>query len=128
MFVRSLLEQSRTVWHSMLTSENEHDLERVQKSAVRIISKNNYRNYEKECNRLNLISLKDRREMLCLSLAKKSINNPKMAHLFVKNDKKHEMKTRYPESYIVNHANTSRLQNSPIIYMQRILNEYLRKQ
>ena len=66
--------------------------------------------------------------MLCLSLAKKSINNPKMAHLFVKNDKKHEMKTRYPESYIVNHANTSRLQNSPIIYMQRILNEYLRKQ
>ena len=37
LFIRSHLEQSATVWHSCLTLENSNDLERVQKSAVKII-------------------------------------------------------------------------------------------
>ena len=37
LFIRSILEQSATVWHSSITSENSSDLERVQKSAVKII-------------------------------------------------------------------------------------------
>ena len=37
LFVRSILEQSAVVWHSSLTLENSKDLERVQKSAVRLI-------------------------------------------------------------------------------------------
>jgi hypothetical protein len=37
LFIRSLLEQSATVWHSSLTEENSADLERVQKCATRII-------------------------------------------------------------------------------------------
>ena len=37
LFVRSILEQSCVVWHSSLTEDNSNDLERVQKSAVRII-------------------------------------------------------------------------------------------
>ena len=37
LYVRSILEQSSVVWHSSLTKENIEDLERVQKSAVRII-------------------------------------------------------------------------------------------
>ena len=40
LFVRSLLEQSATVWHSSLNAQNKADLERVQKSACRIILKN----------------------------------------------------------------------------------------
>ena len=35
-FIRSLLEQSCTVWHSGLTQENTNDLERVQKCALKI--------------------------------------------------------------------------------------------
>ena len=31
LFIRSLLEQSATVWHSSLTQDNINDLERVQK-------------------------------------------------------------------------------------------------
>jgi hypothetical protein len=38
-YIRSILEQSCTVWHSSLTLENIDDLERVQKSAMRIILK-----------------------------------------------------------------------------------------
>ena len=47
LFVRSLLEQSATVWHSSLTEENTNDIERVQKSAVRIILGDAYSGYKK---------------------------------------------------------------------------------
>ena len=44
-FIRSILEQSCVVWHSSLTEENSNDLERVQKSAVKIILANKYIDY-----------------------------------------------------------------------------------
>ena len=47
LFVRSLLEQSATLWHSSLTEENSNDLERVQKSAVKVILGTKYKKYEK---------------------------------------------------------------------------------
>ena len=36
LYIRSLLEHSATVWHSSLTEENKNDLERVQKSALKV--------------------------------------------------------------------------------------------
>ena len=39
LFIRSILEQSATVWHSSITAENSSDLERVQKSALKVILK-----------------------------------------------------------------------------------------
>ena len=57
-YIRSLLEQSFTVWHSSLTHENSNDLERVQKVALKIISKENFRNYEHALNTLELETLK----------------------------------------------------------------------
>ena len=49
-YIRSLLEQSSNVWHSGLTNENENDLERVQKVALKIILKEKYKNYENALN------------------------------------------------------------------------------
>ena len=46
LFIRSLLEQSATVWHSSLTEENISDIERVQKSAVRIMLGSEYKGYK----------------------------------------------------------------------------------
>ena len=43
--VRCKLEQSAAVWSSSLTQENINDLERVQKSAVRIIIGKPYESY-----------------------------------------------------------------------------------
>ena len=37
LFIRSYLEQSSSVWHSSLTQDNIDDLERVQKSAFKIM-------------------------------------------------------------------------------------------
>ena len=122
LYIRSLLEQSCTVWHSGLTDENSQDLERVQKSALRIILQESYHSYKNALNALELESLVERRESLCLQFAKKCLTNEKMKHLFPQNHKTHLMITRFEEMYEVNNANTERLKNSPIIYMQRLLN------
>ena len=42
LYIRSLLEQSCVVWHSGLTLENSQDLERVQKTALKLILKEEY--------------------------------------------------------------------------------------
>ena len=68
--VRGKLEQSAVVWHSSLTKRNESDIERVQRSALKIILKDDYNNYQDALKGLNLQTLKDRREYLCLKFAK----------------------------------------------------------
>ena len=118
LFIRSLLEQSATVWHSSLTEENSNDLERVQKSAVRIILGDSYKGYKKSLNILQIESLKDRREQLCLNFAKKCIKNSKV----------HQMLTRKPDKFRVTHANTTRFKNSAIIHMQNLLNRNERQE
>ena len=64
LFVRSILEQSATVWHSSLTQENINDLERIQKSAVKVILGENFNTYENGLARFNLETLASRREQL----------------------------------------------------------------
>ena len=115
LFVRSLLEQSATVWHSSLSQENIDDLERVQKSACKVILQEKYRGYK---------TLAERRTSLCLSFALKCTRHKKVSNMFPKNNKMHQMETRNPEIYKVQHANTERLQKSPVIYMQKLLNEH----
>ena len=43
--------------------------------------------------------------------------------MFPKNIKSHNMNTRNEEEYVVQFANTGRLQKSPLIYMPKVLNE-----
>ena len=124
LFVRSILEQSATVWHSSLTQENIDDLERLQKSACKVILKERFIGYKHALKILELDTLEDRRKDLCLKFAIKCRQNKKVKDMFPKNNKKHQMKTRNPEKYQVFHANTERLKRSAVIYMQRLLNEH----
>ena len=123
LFIRSILEQSSKIWHSSLTQENIEDLERVQKSALKIILKDRYKTYRNALNIMEIDSLSNRREQLCLEFAKKCVKHPNLKHMFPTNSKDHQMITRLNEKYTVNFANTARLQNSAILYMQRLLNE-----
>ena len=59
LFVRSLLEQSATVWHSSLTEEISEDLERVQKSAVKSMLGANYVDYKSGLTKLDMAALKE---------------------------------------------------------------------
>ena len=81
-----------------------------------------YKNYENALIILNLDSLESRRKDLIIKFAQKGIESGKMNDLFPKNDKKHVMKTRTDDKYIVKFANTDRLKNSSIITMQNMLN------
>ena len=110
------------MWHSSLTEDDSNNLERVQKTAIKIISRLNYKGYLHSLNILDLPTLSDRRHYLCTKFALKNVKNDKMQQFFVKNDKTHNMNTRFPETFVTQYAHTERLRNSPIIYMQRLLN------
>ena len=126
-YVRSILEQSCVVWHSSLTQENREDLERVQKSAVRIIIGKNYESYEDGLRKAGLESLEDRRENLCSKFANKCLKNEKTKTMFPLRIKTHKMEARREEIFTVNFANTERLKISSIPYMQNELNNEIRQ-
>lgn len=112
-FIRSILEQSAAVWHSSLTKKNRRDLERVQKSAVRVIMGEKYQNYMHGLKTLKLETLDKRRERLCLSFAKKCLNNEKVRNFFPKNVSKHKMKKRKQQKvFKTKRINTERYRKS----------------
>ena len=115
-YVRSILEQSCTVWHSGLTQDDSADLERVQKSALRIMLQEDYTTYEEALETLMLAKLSDRREKLCLKFAQNCVKNELTADLFPLNQKNKR------EKYKVKFAHTDRLKNSAVPYLQRLLN------
>ena len=80
LFIRSLLEQSATVWHSSLSLENIIDWERIHESACRIMPKDNYKGYKNASNILNLLNLAPGRENLYLNFTLKCTKNAKTKH------------------------------------------------
>ena len=123
-FIRSILEQSAVVWHSSLTKKNRRDLERVQKSAVRVIMGEKYESYKHGLAVLNLETLEKRRDKLCLSFAKKCLKNEKVRNFFPKNVQKHKMKLRKRKKvFKTGRIRTERYKKSSIPFMVNLLNE-----
>ena len=60
------------------------------------------------------------RQHLCKSFAKKCTKSEKTSDMFPQRENIHY--NRHPEKYVVFPANTKRLENSTIPYMQRLLN------
>ena len=117
-FVRSKLETSSPVWHSSLNENQKDALERVQRSAFKIILKNKYISYENALEMLNMDTLYDRRETKCMKFAKGCLNDNEMKKMFPLN----RNRSKY-EKFKVNRARTSRYQKSTIIHMQKLLNK-----
>ena len=111
------------MWHSSLTEQNKSDLERVQKSALKVILGQKYETYKKALSDLDLETLEERREFLCLRFAQKCIKNEKAKSIFPLKKKLHEMTIRKEDKYEVQNANTDRLKKFAVIYMQNLLNE-----
>ena len=124
MFIRSKLEQSASVWHSSLSKCNESDLERVQKSALKVILRDEYKSYKDALKILNIESLFERRELLCLKFAKKGLKLTNFKNMFPIQVTKHSMEKRILNKYKINSAKTERYFRSSIPYMQRKLNSY----
>ena len=76
MKIRTVLEYSAPVFTSMLTQQDIHDIERIQKIVLKIILSENYTTYEEACITMNTITLEKRRKHLSLKFALSCINNP----------------------------------------------------
>ena len=124
-YIRSILEQSCTIWHSDLAMEDRIALERVQKNAFRNILQNQYESYEKALVDLNMETLHKRRENLMLTYGRNCTTLPQTRDLFPLNKNYHSnsMNTKNSEKYEVLMAHTSRFQNSTVPYIQRLLNQ-----
>ena len=117
--VRSLLEMAVPVWHSGLTKKQSRDIERVQKTALYIIFGENNFDYDVACTIAEIEPLEMRREQLCLKFASKDAN--KANSMFTKVEK--SMNTRSNNVVVEPRRNTTRLQNSSIPYLSRLLNQ-----
>ena len=69
----------------------------------------------------------ERREAIALKFAKNCLKNENFSKLFPLKNQNHGMKVRQPLKYQVNKANTERYKNSSIPYMQRLLNDDIKK-
>ena len=126
-FVRSKLEQSASVWNSSLSQQNIIDLERVQKSALKVILKDKYSDYESALLKLNIETLYKRRELLCYRFAKKGLKLSQFKKLFPVSKSLHVIQKRNQDRFIVNSSKTERYKRSSIPSMQRLLNKYDRE-
>ena len=126
--VRGILEYCSTVWHSSLTGADSDDIERVQKAALRLIMGNSYQGYNQALLHMNLDSLKERREKMALTFAKKTLRLDNFSKFFPINKAKHLMAKRNPDKYAVNNAKTERYRRSAVPFLQRLLNEDYSKQ
>ena len=121
-YIRSILEQSAVVWHSSLSRKNRKDLERVQKTATRIILGKEFRNYKNALKMLNIENLDERREKICLKFAKKCLKNDKVKSMFPIKRQMHNMKLRTKKKYEMDKKRTERYEKSAIPYMRKLLN------
>ena len=87
LFVRSALEHSSSVWHKSLTIENVNDLERIQKSAFRLILGSDYSTYENAQNVLNIETLSDRKEVLFKKFTLKCLQIDQMKNILKEKQK-----------------------------------------
>ena len=114
----SILEQSCPVWNSSLSLENSKNLERVQKTALKIILKSDYITYTNALESTSLTTLSERRLKLCLNFAKKGLKNAEMKQMFPLNLNEEASNTRFREKFKIDSSRTDRHMNSAIPFMQ----------
>ena len=111
-----------------MSEGDSNDIERVQKSAMRLIMGKKYQGYKDALSQMNLDSLKERREKMALKFIKKSLKQKTFSKLFPLSINNHLMRKRNPEKYIVNYCNTERYGRSAVPFLQRLLNKDYEKQ
>ena len=77
---------------------------------------------------MKIDSLKEGRVKMALNFAKKSLKQDTFSSLFPLNENVHQMKTRNPERYVIKDGNTDRMKRSAVPFLQRLLNEDIKKQ
>ena len=119
-----LLEYCSPVFHHMLTVEQDINLERQQKRALKIIYGFG-KEYEELLSLSGLSSLKERKIKGCADFTIKMSNSDRFSDLFpINNVHVEAAETRNRRIYYESFARTNRLYNSPLYSMRRYLNEH----
>ena len=126
LFVRSLLEYCCVSWHSSLTLSQVDDLERVQRTCLKVILGLSYTNYELALDHCGLETLFERREKRCLTFGLRCLKHPKHKLMFPANEVNETNALRNPSRFKVNFARTTAYQHSAIPYIQNMLNKYFK--
>ena len=126
LFIRSITEYCAVAFHSGLTVSQNTDIERIQKTSLKIILGDNYVSYPAALEMTGLETLYDRREARCLNFALKSLKHPVLSKMFPKNRNINNGNTeiRNRESFQVNFARTEQYRKSAIPFCQRLLNRH----
>ena len=127
LFVRSLLEYCCVTWHSSLTIAQADDIERVQRTSLKVILGEAYMDYESALDLCGLETLFKRRESRCLTFGLRSIKHPKHKQMFPLNEISETNQLRNKNKFKVNFARTSSYKNSSIPYIQNMLNDYFKQ-
>ena len=115
--IRSVLEYGAQVWTGNLTKEQVKDIERIQKRALKIICPE--LDYHQALAELNLKSLADRRDNMCVQLIKDMSNPEHRLHHLLPN-KVSQVKLRQTrsngEKYYNFPCRSERYKHSPLFY------------
>ena len=128
-FIRSLTEYCAVTFHSSLTGSQTANIERIQKTCLKIILGDNFVSYPAALEMTGLDSLYTRREKRCLNFSLKALKHPVHSRLFPTNRNQNNESTnvRNREKFHVNFARTECYRKSAIPYCQRMLNEHFNK-
>ena len=115
--IRPTLEYGAQVWNGGITKDQSNEIERIQKRALKIIYKED--DYDKCLQTAELVSLKERRDQMCIQLIKSMSNSDhKLHNVLLK--KVHEIRNRETRENSHMYYNfkwrTERFKNSPISY------------
>ena len=126
LFIRSVLEYCAVAFHSSLTVQQATDIERVQKTCLKVILGDKYTTYSEALVECGLQTLHDRREVRCLNFALKSMKHPINRRIFPlnKNLGKEGNLVRNREVVEVNFARTESYRKSAVPFCQRMLNSH----
>ena len=119
--LRPVIEFASPVYGPMLSGELSEKVEGLQLRAAKIIYGTNV-SYASVLRETELETLKERRDGALKKFAIKASKNPKYQHWFPLSDPPAH-NTRYHKKYQEIKCRTSRMYNSPIYTMRRILNE-----
>ena len=123
LFIRSVTEYCSVLFHSSLTQAQSNKLEKIQKTCLKVILGDEYEDYDKALEILNLETLSDRRLRRCLDFSLKCLNHTKNDRLFPRNPT-YNNRIRSSEPFKVNFANTEAYQKSTIPFCQKLLNNH----
>ena len=117
--IRCLTETGCAAWNETLTIKDKIKLEKLQKTALRIILGNDYFNYDNALQILNLEKLEKRRDKICRKFARTCERSSKFSKWFTKASRITKSNTRY----IIPSTRTQAYRRSPLMYLTRLLNE-----